>query len=178
MQRFVCAGTGVFTFVVATGTLVATFAFLLEMIAADQVGAWDFVAIGTGLVFAAAFFWVAWKCRLGALPFRFVADAARRECGYRWRSWWALRIDLSDAARLTGRLSYTSVRPYEGSWRWSIYASKKGYDADVELYCSLKAYDLEEDAEADCQQTLQALSEYLGLPSEYIGNSEPTLLQQ
>jgi hypothetical protein len=168
-QRIASAGTGVFTLLVAGVVLFATTRFFLESIAAPKVEVWDFVGTATGLVFAGVFCWVAWKCRLGALPFRFVADASSRECGYRWGSWWARRIDLSDATKLRGGLSYVSVRPYEGTWRWSIYALRGKFDKDVELYSSLKAYSLEEEAVMDCRRTLQVLSEHLRLPSEFTG---------
>jgi hypothetical protein len=87
--------------------LVGTVLFLIQRVLLESVNpakadVWDFVAMGFVLGFAGMLLWVAWSCRTGALPFRFVVDSSKRTCGYRWGSWWTRRTDLSDAAKLRG----------------------------------------------------------------------------
>lgn len=170
-QRITSALTGVVAFLVA-GTVLFVFAkSVLESFGAEKVGVWDFAATGLTLVIAGFFGWLAWSSRLGALPFRFVADAANRECGYRWGSWWTRRIDLSDVSKLKGDVYYVSTRPYTGTWRWSISAVTVGSDKCRELYSPLDGYRDEEEAVTDCRQSLKVLSEHLLLPSEFRADS-------
>ncbi len=166
-QRIIWAGTGVVALLVA-GTLVFIFTeSLMWSFTAEKVGAWDFVATGFTLLIAGFFCWVAWTCRLEALPFRFVVDASNRECGYRWRSWWVHRSDLSDATKLRGEMSYAITRPYCGTWTWSIYAVRREFDKGLKIYRPMKPFHNEEEAVMDCRRNLQVLSEHLLLPSEF-----------
>ena len=81
-----------------------------------EMGMTDYVALGIVLALVALMGWVAWSCRIGALPFRFVVDPRSRKCGYRWGSLWTRLIDLTEATGLEAKISYTSTRAYMGRW--------------------------------------------------------------
>lgn len=160
------AGTAVLALLLAGAGLFFVPWALWDSIDAEKAGVWDFVAMGFVLGFPVFLIWVAWSCRIVALPFRFTVDVAARKCGYRWGSWWTGSIDLRDAKMLRGEVFYTSARPYQGAWRWRIYAVRRKFDKGVLIYATSEPFQNEGYAEGDCRGKLQAFSNHLGLPWE------------
>ena len=141
-------------------------------ITTDTVTVGEFLATFAALAFAALAIWSAWWCRIGAFPFRFIADPSRKECGYRWGSWWATREDLSNVDQLRGELMYVTTRPGAGSWRWKIDAlHSEGRDL-VHLFSPLRVFDKKDQAELDCRRFLRDLADCLDLPFEVITASK------
>ena len=107
---------------------------------------------------------VAWWFRTGMLPVRFVADAANRECGFRWGPWWNGRFDLTGADRLIGEL-----RPHRDGWRWAILIP--GHDPGQEpkwIYGSSRGFESEGAATQACTDVIGQLGEHLSLPTEIL----------
>ena len=122
----------------------------------------DGVATLMVALFGLLFIWVAWCFRLGLLPVRYIADAARRECGFRWARWWNGRFDLAGVEKLIGR----SI-PRKGGWRWEIRIPGESPDAPGKwIYGSSGTLDSREAAEQECRQLGTRLASHLSLPLE------------
>ncbi|MFT4549663.1 MAG: hypothetical protein ACI8XO_002633 [Verrucomicrobiales bacterium] len=124
----------------------------------------DALAAATIALFGVMLVWVAWCFRKGVLPVRFVADAARRECGFRWWRFWNGRFDLAAAEKLVGEL-----RPQRGRWHWAVLLPA-GSDAEQEssrwIYGSSKSLESEQEARQECETRLKRLAAHLSLPFE------------
>jgi hypothetical protein len=122
----------------------------------------DWVAVVFIGLFGFLFIWVAWCFRTGVLPVRFVADAVRRECGFRWGAWWNGRFDLAGAVELIGEL-----RSYCDHWHWAILRPADSPEQEDQwLYGSGKSFDSAEAAREDCRRVISRLGEHLSLPFE------------
>lgn len=152
----------------AGAAIVASSRSLYASIAEDAISSGELLATLAALAFAFLAIWSAWWCRIGAFPFRFVADPIKSECGYRWGFWWAQREDLSDVDQLRGQVMFVTTRPGPGSWRWKIYALRgEGRDV-VHLFGPLRTYNSEDQAEADCEAFIRNFADCLDLPFEVI----------
>ena len=141
---------------------------ILGSIATHSLSAWEVLATLVGFAFAAFGIWLAWSCRILALPFRFTANSSRRECGYRWGSWWANREDLSGVHQLRGEVTCVVTGPGPGSWRWKIEALRDEERGVIHLLSCLRAFRSERDAAAECRSILSDLSTHLELPLDLI----------
>jgi hypothetical protein len=142
--------TGIVALVVAAG-FAANVASFGEGLAAVSIG-----------LFGLLFIWVAWCFRIGVMPVQFVADAVRRECGFRWWRWWNGRFDLTDVERLIGE-PYL----YNGRWNWAIRLPAGSGEARGRwIYGSGKPFESVAAAEQDCRRVITRLGEHLSLPFE------------
>lgn len=122
----------------------------------------DVVATVSIGLFGLMLVWVAWCFRRGLLPVRFVADARRRECGFRWGPWWNGRFDLADSTKLIGE-----IRSHKDKWRWAILlpAGSSG-ERDRWIYGSGESFVAKRDSETECEKIVGQLAAHLALPFE------------
>ncbi len=171
LERFQCAATAVLALVLAVVIAIFIPAVLIGSMDIERLEVWDYLAMGFMMGFVGFLIWVAWSCRIGALPFRFTVDAQARKCGYCWGKWWTRQTDLSDTTRLRGEMFYTSIRAYDGKWRWSIYAVRREFEKGERIHTPIGHFIREDEAAADCKRILQALSEHLSLPAEFAADT-------
>ena len=96
------------------------------------------------------------------LPVRFVADAASRECGFRWGPWWNGRFDLTGVEQLIGEL-----RPHRDQWRWAILIPARDPGQEPKwIYGSSRSFESADTAEQACAKVIGQLAGHLSLPFE------------
>ena len=126
--------------------------------------------VGFSLLMGLFFFGLTWMLRLYVLPFRFVADAVRRECAYRWGNWTTARVHIPETSTFLGQLiRYQDKLHYsraEGRWKWSVIVVDVGTGRRRKVFTSPENFFIEEKAMLDCQEYLQGLGECFSLPYE------------
>ena len=123
----------------------------------------ELAAVITSFGAALLMVWLAWTCRLGALPFSFFVDSVARESGYRWWIFKTQRTDLSEVKELRGDVSYVVTGPGTGSWRWSIIAEASDSDSHMILHSPALTYSDVTEAKSACQELLKELGGFLDL---------------
>ncbi len=149
--------TGIVALLIAIGFTAGMSSFE-EWVAATSIG-----------IFGVMLIWGGWCFRRGVLPVQFVADAGRRECGFRWKRWWNGRVDLADAEQLIGELRFAHQ-----NWHWVILAcGSSAGRANQFVYGTGSRFEEEGEARGDCEKVLRQLAEHLSLPFELRTRAEP-----